>query len=705
MPSTEIELASDLLVKEATLTKAQLGNLSHSDGRFHVHGGYEESATLFELVYALTEVLWRWVGVIAAITIVSLSLTWLFLQNTPSVYVAQTDLLFDYSRQRAVSDLPVDAVLPSIAVLNTELEILTSRRQMDVVATRYGLENDPEFNPWLETEDVESMEETAVPSDRIDIGDAVVTNLMDRVRVDLVPNAYVFSIVVETQSPSKSAAIANGIAETFIEGRSERRRAASEEVINWLETRAESSRQRLQEAEARVATQRTAVAPGTESSLVTIAAEIASLSERLTELEALEERSNNALALMQDLAEADDPREAVSTALDTMNTPVSSEIRELIEQETDLPAPRLQALLDQSKSYIEERSNAASEEIRELEAELASLRDTYEDRNAEVQTLRDFEREAAASLAAYEGLLERVKSRAAVDALDPFWPEAQIISPAVPSVEAASPDRQLFMALGGIAGLTLGSGLALILNALMPVITSSRHAERTAGISNLAHIPSGRRAALKPLQMKLGRDPSGFLAQSLRRVRIAIAGVGSRSKAQIILVASSERSGFNRIVGYLLAQSYLQGGQRVLVVDADPEKKAGLDDRPHPNLISVLRGNFDQSTDVQIDETSGVDYVIVTTRARDEADVFSSGRRREDLYGATMDYRAIIIVAPPVSNSADSELLAAFSDACLLAVAINYSRPSDLAEAAAKLRRAQPDANVATVTVGNSSYS
>ena len=118
-------------------------------------------------------------------------------------------------------------------------------------------------------------------------------------------------------------------------------------------------------------------------------------------------------------------------------------------------------------------------------------------------------------------MLDRLKGRVAADLIDPFWPEAAVISPAVPPHYAASPNRELILALGGVGSLAVASGLALVLNALFPVVYSARALERMTGAPVLARLPVPIRNRPRKLMTTLRRNPSSPLAESFRALRIS----------------------------------------------------------------------------------------------------------------------------------------------------------------------------------------
>ena len=287
--------------------------------------------------------------------------------------------------------------------------------------------------------------------------------------------------------------------------------------------------------------------------------------------------------------------------------------------------------------------------------ELDGLLDGLCGPTAEAQALRDAERDATASLAAYEAMLERLKGRVAVDALDPFWPEATVISPAVPPAFPASPDRELILALGGVGSLALASGLALLLNALFPVVTTARELERMTGMPVLGQIPLSPRSGLRSLQRQLRRRGSSPLADGLRALRVAIALELRDAAPRVLLLTSAKRGEGKSRTGYLLAQSFVQAGRKVLLIDADPATQGPFGRTPKgPGLNSVLLGEVDPGEAIMSDETSGCDVLMAPEALRDDADLFAYGEERVSLSKFATGYNIVILIAPPVGTLPDA---------------------------------------------------
>lgn len=702
------------------------------------HRKGDDDDSLFDLAFGLVGTLWRWRLLIVALIAAGIFLTWFSLQSIPSTYVARAEVFFDFSRQTAVSDLPAATVAPSDKMLNTEMAILTSRNQMDVVVEEFNLTEDPEFNPWLvepgeaETDDsaTASQEEVQVNplsalinrvAEALNLAEApapdseavepevvdsttpseekiratAVSFLLNQVDVRLVPDSYVFSITVETLSPEKSAAIANGIADLFIAARDKRRGNASESAVSWLEDRTSNLRDRVREGEAQVANLRVLSSPGGASDIRATAARIAYLREREATLGARSRYISDLSARLADVS-AESGLDAETSA-------------DLAEFAADL-MPRLEAALAAGDSnlvasVIDEartRVTASAADVRgeavRTQTELDGLLEVYNELTAEAQVLRDAEREAAASLAAYEALLERLKNQISIGALDPFWPEATVISPAVPPGFPSYPNRELILALGGLGGLAVASALAFLFTALFPALSSPREVARATGVPVLVEIPLPRSARLSKVQRRLRRRPRSPMSDAMRALRNAVALESGGPGPHILVLTSAENRRGKRTVGYMLAQSFAQGGRKALLFDADSETVARYGNTAAgKERGSILYGETDPKNAITRDPDSGVDILIAPEALRDNTDLFGYGteeRNRLEKIGA--DYDLVVVVAPSVGSLSDARIFALLADSVLVFVRRHRSRPADVSSALNMLSNAKAS-RIATV--------
>jgi receptor protein-tyrosine kinase len=237
--------------------------------------------------------------------------------------------------------------------------------------------------------------------------------------------------------------------------------------------------------------------------------------------------------------------------------------------------------------------------------------------------------------------------------------------------------------------MAVASALALLLNALLPVVQSARALERTTGIPVLARLPVPTLARPTKLMRHLRQNPSSPLADSFRTLRISIA-LGSKDRApRVMLLTSADKGEGKSVTGYLLAQSLVQAGRRVLLIDADPSKQGLFGRQPAgPGLNSVLLGEVDAKEVIRRDETSGIDILIAPEALREDADILAYNEGTEGLDGIKSGYDVVVVLAPPVQQLPDAQVLASLANAVLVVVRRHRSRPDAVAATLRQLANA-----------------
>ena len=166
-----------------------------------------------------------------------------------------------------------------------------------------------------------------------------------------------------------------------------------------------------------------------------------------------------------------------------------------------------------------------------LEQALKGVKGEVEGQNvAEVQ-LRELEREAGTRRQTLEALLAKVQAAQEVESLGAI--DAKLISRADPPLEPAFPKRGLLLAVAGMAGMSLGVFLALLWEALRRGFRSMDEVEHELGLPALALVPRSR----KPVDRLIERPRSVF-AESIRALAMALRPVVGSPSAQVLAVTS-----------------------------------------------------------------------------------------------------------------------------------------------------------------------
>ena len=177
-----------------------------------------------------------------------------YIALTPSRYAATMSILVD-PRERVPVGLDAQPMpqTPDIALVESEMSILTSRAVLRRVAEAQDLADDPEFRPGLIGLFVGSLTSlwrapAADPDARLD---AVVVALGDRISVKRSERNYIADVEVRAATPAKAEHLAQGLADAFFAEQA----ALSDQVVAkqsaWLDARIAELQPRAEEAERR----------------------------------------------------------------------------------------------------------------------------------------------------------------------------------------------------------------------------------------------------------------------------------------------------------------------------------------------------------------------------------------------------------------------------------------------------------------------
>ena len=177
-----------------------------------------------------------------------------YIALTPSRYAATMSILVD-PRERVPVGLDAQAMPqnPDIALVESEMSILTSRAVLRRVAEAQDLADDPEFRPGLIGLLVGSLTSlwrapAGDPDARLD---AVVIALGDRISVKRSERNYIADVEVRAATPAKAEHLAQGLADAFFAEQA----ALSDQVVAkqsaWLDARIAELQPRAEAAQRR----------------------------------------------------------------------------------------------------------------------------------------------------------------------------------------------------------------------------------------------------------------------------------------------------------------------------------------------------------------------------------------------------------------------------------------------------------------------
>ncbi|GAB3222207.1 polysaccharide biosynthesis tyrosine autokinase [Glycomyces halotolerans] len=345
-----------------------------------------------------------------------------------------------------------------------------------------------------------------------------------------------------------------------------------------------------------------------------------------------------------------------------------------------------------SDAYLDHRLTAATASIQRAiateETHLGSLESEVLRLEAELADLGQFDQGRASLEAGLDDLSRQVgEAEAEIAALearrDAITPGRVINQPVLPD-SPVTPDPLLNLA--GALGLGLPLGLAL---------AWGRHR-------------LGRRIAIpSDLVERCDLDVIGAVPKSVRFQRREVFGAyspGGRVFAQlrnaiasqlpdeqrVVVVAGVAPGPAASVVAANLATAMARAGDRVNAVAANPSTTVGLPElfgtESVPGLADVWSGRIDLSETVQ-SAPRQPSLSVVGPGAAARATGPTSEAAAETFAGLAETARFVVVDAPPLSCSADAQLLAGHADAVILAVQAHRDSVAETADAATAMRQ------------------
>lgn len=316
----------------------------------------------------------------------------------------------------------------------------------------------------------------------------VIQSMREKLSVYRVDRSRVIVIRFSSEDPQLAAAVPNAIADAYIAVQEQAKRLSNADATQWLEPEIDDLRQRVREAEARVAEYRASsdlLVVGQGNALLSTQ----QLSELSSELSRVRASRSAAEGSVEAIRAALQSGERIDTVADVLNAPMVQRLRERqVQIEADLADlstsllgnhPRIRALNAQLAETDQQLRNEMQKVLRSLENEVSSAQarerqlvadldglkaETARAGDEEVE-LRALEREAAAQRALLESYLTRYREAASRADRNYLPADARIFSRATAPFEAYFPKVLPIMAAAFISSLLI-VGLFILLREL-----------------------------------------------------------------------------------------------------------------------------------------------------------------------------------------------------------------------------------------------
>jgi capsular exopolysaccharide synthesis family protein len=688
--------------------------------------------------------LWRHRGLIALCTVVvggaAIAVAW----SMPSIYVSEARVLVGVQAPRLpnVESLVAD-VSPDAERVQNEGFILQSRNIAKQVIDQLKLRDDPEFNPELRKPSFWSRLKprqllppaidawiTRLTSDKPKAADGdkftgfstsagaatsddrIIDILLSRVDVSTLGRSYVLSIKAESLNPATAAAIANTLAERYLDYQRRDKIESIDRVDKFLLGRVAELREQVSKSDQAVEDYRRSHDLYKSAGSGLTAQQLNELNTQLTAAQTAKAEAESRLNEAQEMRKGSLNSETVPEVLRSpLITVLKQQLADSERKAAELSASygaRHPALVNARAEVANIQGRVGAEvakivdglgrEARSANARYEALAKNFEgvkkqmgavnDRSIQLESL---ERDATVNRNLLEAMLLRAKQSTGAETI--LQANAKLVSPAAPAGAPSYPPKALIAFLGVAGGMMVGAAIALMREGGDHTFRRAEQIESMTGLPVMAVVPQvGGRT---PPAMQVLRQPTSAYSEALRRLHIGVELSEAAASPKIILFSSATPSEGKSVMVASLGRLLASNGKRVLLIDCDWRS---------PRLHQIFRcGNRDGlaslliDKDVQLDQVihhdalSGVDVMPAGSWSPRFAHLLSSEYMRRLLEALEPHYEFIILDTPPALVTADVLALSRLVEKVVFVVRWGHTRQEAVLEALKQIVDAQGD--------------
>lgn len=565
---------------------------------------------------------------------------------------------------------------PGETFIDTQVEVMTSSRNVAAVVDRLGLARDPRF----------MFPGTTAAAAR----QAAMDYVAGGVSALRSGATYTIGVSFESEDPQEAARIANAFAEQYTAGSVAEKDAGDGKALREISTRMETARRQSVADDAALTRYRLDHGLPSTSDRSLTEQEISAYNQEVTAARAQVAEDAARLATARQQLGSGSTGEDVGESL---GSPVIAALR----QQQAVHATEIASLsskygsrhpdLQRAQSQLEAVTTQISEEIRRVVSNLSAKLAVSQQRldslavslqasqgslrrdNLAMLGLQGLEQRAQASRQVYESFLARYKELAARIGIR--QPEARVLHPAWPSETPARPDIGLNLLLAASIGLGLGLAAAIAAELMFSGFATGEDIEHRLGLRYLGTVPELRSVSdLKagdPADAVIDQPRSAF-AEAFRNLRTSIAFAVENPR--IIAITSALPGEGKTTVALGLARSMASGSDAILLVDCDVRRRTvsrWAGSASATGLLEVLRGEARLEDAIVTDARTGLSILPLST-AREEDHALLTGPAMDTLLAAAAQgFHAVILDTAPVLPIADARLLLRKADAAIVA--------------------------------------
>jgi exopolysaccharide transport family protein len=663
----------------------------------------------------------RWT-ILTVFTVIFVSVLIFSFTATP-VYRATARVIIEKDDPKVVSIQEVMTVDSSgLDYYQTQYKIIESRGVAREVIRRLKLGENDEFVPKPKdtffanigrsvSETIDSLTslmktEKPPPAGGVVVGESeeespLVTAFIGRIKVTPIRNSRLVDIGFEAKDPALSAKIANNLTQAYIDLNLETKLKATKNAMNWLNSRLDEERKKVEQAEQallRYKGQHNITTDFSKDVESITAQKLAALNAQVVEAEAkrveAETRYKQAIALQRTPEMLDSIPEVLNNELVQKIKSMEIELykrRSEVSKKYGANHPQMVAIGNELATIQARKAEEIKRVINSLfngykvaQAREQSLKSSLDSQKGESFSLNEkaimysvLKREAESTQEMYDLVIKRFKETSLTENIRTG--NIRIVDPAEIPRSPVKPKKTQNTLLGLIVGLSLGIGLAFFLEYLDNTIKVPDDIKERLKIPYMGPVPVFKATMDgNPGNPRTPQDdlvtlssPKSTASESYRGIRTSILFSAADAAPRAILVASAAPSEGKTVTAANLAVTMAQAGNRVLIIDCDmrrPRLHRMFNVPRDKGISNILVGNCTVDEAIIHSAIPGIDIIPSGPVSPNPSEMLGSQNMTNFMKSVRDSYDLIILDSSPITAVTDTVILSRFVDGVLIVI-------------------------------------